>query len=61
MLEILETGLVYCNPIPHLKSVHASHPSLVRLDDGRLLAGFDLGEAVESLDHAVVRLALHWR
>jgi hypothetical protein len=51
MLECVETGLVYRNPKPHLKSVHAWHPSLVPLADGSLLAGFDLGEAVESLDY----------
>src|SRR5262249_13816890 len=51
MIECAETGLVYRNPKPHLKSIHAWHPSLVYLDDGSLLAGFDLGEAVESLDY----------
>jgi hypothetical protein len=51
MPQCVETGLVYRNPKPHLKSVHAWHPSLVRLDDGGLLAGFDLGEAAESLDY----------
>ncbi len=51
MIECLEGGLVYRNPKPHLRSIHAWHPSLVRLDDGALLAGFDLGEAVESLDY----------
>lgn len=42
---------MYRNPRPHLKSVHAWHPSVVQLDDGTLLAGFDLGEAIESLDY----------
>jgi hypothetical protein len=51
MLECVETGLVYRNPKPHLKAIHAWHPSIARLDDGTLLAGFDLGEAVESLDY----------
>jgi hypothetical protein len=46
-----EGGLVYRNPKPHLRAVHAWHPSLVRLDDGTLLAGFDLGQAVEALDY----------
>jgi len=46
-----DTGLVYRNPKPHLRSIHAWHPSLVRLEDGDLLAGFDLGEAIESLDY----------
>jgi len=51
MIDCVETGLVYRNPKPCLRAVHAWHPSLVRLDDGTLLAGFDLGQAVESLDY----------
>lgn len=51
MIKLVDGGLVYRNPKPHLKSIHAWHPSLVRLDDGTLLAGFDCGEAIESLDY----------
>lgn len=51
MVECVEGGLVYRNPKPHLRSVHAWHPSLVQMSDGTLLAGFDLGEAIESLDY----------
>lgn len=51
MLELIETGLVYRNPKPHLRAVHAWHPSIVRLDSGELLCAFDLGQAVESLDY----------
>lgn len=51
MLECAADGIVYRNPKPHLRAVHAWHPSLVQLDDGRLLAGFDLGQGVESLDY----------
>lgn len=51
MINLLDTGLVYRNPKPHLKSIHAWHPSLAVLDDNTLLAGFDLGEAIESLDY----------
>jgi hypothetical protein len=51
VIEIVDGGLVYRNPIPHLKSIHAWHPTLVRTGNGTLLAGFDLGEAVESLDY----------
>lgn len=51
MLQFSTTGIVYRNPRPHLKSVHAWHPSIVRLPDGTLLSSFDLGEAVESLDY----------
>jgi sialidase-1 len=51
MIQRLETGLVYRNPIPHRRSIHAWHPTLVVLDDGQLLSAFDLGEAVESVDY----------
>jgi sialidase-1 len=51
MLNIVAQGYVYRNPKPYLRSIHAWHPSIVRLDDGELLAAFDLGEAVEALDY----------
>ena len=51
MFETIASGLVYRNPQPHLKSIHAWHPSLVQLDSGELIASFDLGEAVEALDY----------
>ncbi len=51
MIECLETGLVYTNPQPYLKSCQAFHPTLVSLGNGEILCSFDLGEAVESLDY----------
>ncbi len=51
MIECGETGLVYRNPRPHLYARHTWHPSLVRLASGELLAAFDIGQAVESLDY----------
>ncbi|HLJ11381.1 MAG TPA: sialidase family protein, partial [Planctomycetaceae bacterium] len=51
MLKSLSTGLVFRNPKPHLRAVHAWHPSLVALPNGELLATFDLGQAAESLDY----------
>lgn len=50
-LELIDSGVVYRNPKPHLRSVHAWHPTIARLGDGTLLAAFDLGEAIESLDY----------
>lgn len=47
----METGTLYRNPKPHLRSVHAYHPSLVPLGGGELLATFDLGAAPEALDY----------
>lgn len=51
MIRCLETGLVYRNPKPHLRAVHAWHPCVVRLDGGELVASFDLAQAPESLDY----------
>ena len=51
MIELEATGLVYRNPKPFLRAVHAWHPSVAMLDDGELVAAFDLGQAVESLDY----------
>ena len=46
MIELVATGLVYRNPKPLLRSVHAWHPTLALLDGGDLLAAFDLAEAI---------------
>ena len=51
MINIIAQGHVYQNPKPYLRSIHAWHPSIVRLDDGELLVAFDLGEAVEALNY----------
>jgi hypothetical protein len=45
------TGVVYRNPKPHIKAIHAWHPTLISLGGERLVATFDLGQAVESLDY----------
>jgi hypothetical protein len=49
-LSIDDSGLIYRNPAPHLRSVHAYYPSLVHLDGDELLASFVLGTAMESMD-----------
>lgn len=49
-IEILETGLLYANPMPHLRSRQATFPTVAPLDDGSLLAAFTVGEAFESAD-----------
>ena len=51
MIDVIDTGLIFRNPTPHLRAVHAWHPTIVRLSDGSLLAAFDLGQAVECLDY----------
>lgn len=49
-IEILDTGLIYANPKPHLRSRQAIFPTVVRLPSGALLAAFTVGEAFESVD-----------
>ena len=48
MIEILTTGIVYKNPKPHVRSVHAYFPSVAVMDNGEMLATFALGEAFEA-------------
>jgi len=51
-IHILETGIVYRNPKPHLRTVHAMHPTLALLATGEIVAAYDLGQAAQSLDYA---------
>src|SRR5688572_13975302 len=51
MIRCENTGLVYTNPSPHLKAVHAWHPSIAYLGGDEFVCAFDLGEAAESLDY----------
>jgi hypothetical protein len=50
-IEVAASGLVYRNPKPHLRAVHAMHPSLSVLSARELVATFDLGQGPESLDY----------
>lgn len=59
MIERVEEGLVYRNPKPYLRAIHAWHPSIAWLGGGELLAAFDLGQAVESLDYATYLARSH--
>ena len=45
------TGLVYRNPHPNLRAVHAWHPTVTKLENGELLCAFDLGQGCESMDY----------
>ena len=52
MLYNLKTGLIYRNPIPHVKSIHAYFPSVAVNKYGGMLATLVLGEAFEAwVDH----------
>lgn len=50
-IEILDTGLVYRNPKPHLRAIHAMHPTVARLDNGDMACAFDAGQGPESFDY----------
>ena len=53
-IKCLETGLVYRNPKPYLRSLHAYHPSLVVIDAQEIIVTFDLASASQSLDYHTV-------
>lgn len=58
-IRSVDSGLVYANPKPYLRSRHAFHPTITNLGDGELFCAFDVGEAVESLDYHTVRSRSH--
>lgn len=47
---LVESGVIYRNPKPHLVARHAYFPSIVEVSPGELVAGFDLGTAFEAVD-----------
>lgn len=51
-LSITSTGVLYRNPIPHLRSIQAYFPSVVSMDNGEMLATVVLGEAFEAVNLA---------
>jgi hypothetical protein len=53
-IRIESTGIVYRNPKPYLRSLVAYHPSLILGNGKELIATFDIGQAVESLDYHTV-------
>ncbi len=50
VIKSITSGLIYRNPKPHLRSIHAYFPSVVSMDNGEMLATIALGEAFESVD-----------
>ncbi len=50
MISIIETGVLYRNPKPHVRSIHAYFPSVAVLPDGEMVATYALGEAFECAD-----------
>ena len=50
MLKNITPGLIYRNPIPHVKSIHAYFPSVAVNKNGGMLATLVLGEAFEAVN-----------
>jgi len=50
MIEIVDTGILYSNPVPHLKSIHAYFPSVAQMPDGKMIALYSLAEAFEAIN-----------
>lgn len=50
MLEQVQTGVLYRNPMPHVRSVHAYFPSVAVLPDGEMVATVAMGEAFEAVN-----------
>ncbi len=50
MLKNIKTGIIYRNPSPHLKSIHAYFPSVVVANNCDMLATVVLGEAFEAVN-----------
>ena len=51
MIELANTGLIYRNPKPFLKSIHAWHPTLALLDNGDIAVAYDLAEAIAAANY----------
>ena len=50
LITIVDSGIVYRNPMPHLRSRHAYFPTVVQLENEELLVGMDIGSAFEAVD-----------
>ena len=50
MIKIIESNVIYENPLPQLRSVHSYFPFLCQCKNGKLAAVHVLGEAFESVD-----------
>jgi sialidase-1 len=53
VLSNVTTGVLYKNPMPHVKSVHAYFPSVAALPNGEMLATYVLAEAFEAVNARV--------
>jgi hypothetical protein len=46
----LKTGVLYANPKPYLRSIHAYFPSVAMMANGEMLATIVLGEAFDAVN-----------
>jgi hypothetical protein len=49
-IKVLDSGIVYRNPKPHLVSRHAYFPTAVQVENGDIVVGMDIGSAFEAVD-----------
>ncbi len=49
-MKLINTSIIYENPMPALRSRQAMFPSICKLDNGDILASYQIGEAFESID-----------
>ncbi len=52
MISVIDSGALWVNPDPDLRSLHAWHPTLARLGGGRWLCTFDIASAALAHDYA---------
>ena len=50
MINVIDSHVLYENPVPHLRSRHGYFPGVIVLPDGDLLAAVVIGEAFEAVD-----------
>jgi len=51
-MKVIETNIIYENPLPQLRAIGSAFPYLCQLSDGRILADHQMGQAFESVDGA---------
>lgn len=49
-VKVVESGVIYENPLPNLRSRHAYFPSVLQLPDKSIIVDYVVGEAFESVD-----------
>ena len=50
MIRIIDTGVIYQNPLPGIRSIYANFPGLVRLSDNEILCVYSRASASMALD-----------